>query len=65
MITFILWILGIILSIKAIIEIWNMELSGLAKVIAIVVLLMTSWLGLIIYYFAGRKNLPTWFKNIK
>lgn len=65
MITFILWILGIILSVKAIIEIWNMELSSLAKVIAIVVLLMTSWLGLIIYYFAGRKNLPIWLKNIK
>lgn len=65
MITFIIWIIGVILCVKAIIEIWNMPLSGLAKLIAIVVLLMTSWLGLIIYYFAGRKNLPIWLKNIK
>ena len=65
MITFILWIVGVILCIKAIMEIWNMPLSGLAKVLAIVVLLLTSWLGLIIYYLAGRKNLPNWLKNVK
>ena len=65
MIAFILWIIGVILCVKAIMEIWNMPLSGLAKVIAIFILLMTSWLGLIIYYLVGRKNLPEWLKNIK
>ena len=33
-----------------------------AKVIAAVVVLLTSWLGLAVYYFYGRDHLEEWFK---
>lgn len=65
MISFIIWLIGLILCIKAVLDIWKMPMSGLAKVLAIVILLITSWLGLAIYYFFAKDKLPEWFKNIK
>ncbi|MBE6298978.1 MAG: hypothetical protein E7083_01425 [Bacteroidales bacterium] len=65
MISFIIWLLGLILCIKAVLDIWKMPMSGLAKVLAIIILLLTSWIGLAIYYFIAKDKLPEWFKNIK
>ncbi|MBQ3555691.1 MAG: hypothetical protein IJA09_05700 [Bacteroidales bacterium] len=65
MISFIIWLLGLILCIKAVLDIWKMPMSGLAKVLAIIILLLTSWIGLAIYYFVAKDKLPEWFKNIK
>ncbi len=65
MINFIIWLLGLILCIKAVLDIWKMPMSGLAKVLAIIILLLTSWIGLAIYYFVAKDKLPEWFKNIK
>ena len=65
MISFIMWLLGLILCIKAVLDIWKMPMSGLAKVLAIIILLLTSWIGLAIYYFVAKDKLPGWFKNIK
>lgn len=65
MISFIIWLLGLILCVKAVLDIWKMPMSGLAKVLAIIILLLTSWIGLAIYYFVAKDKLPEWFKNIK
>ena len=65
MISFIIWILGIVLCIKAILEIWKMPMSDLAKILAIVILLITSWIGLAVYYLIAKDKLPEWFKNVK
>lgn len=65
MISFIIWLLGLILCIKAVLDIWKMPMSGLAKVLAIIILLLTSWIGLAIYYFVAKDKLAEWFKNIK
>ena len=65
MISFIIWLIGLILCVKAVLDIWKMPMSGLAKVLAIIILLLTSWIGLAIYYFVAKDKLPEWFKNIK
>lgn len=65
MIGTIIWLLGLILCIKAVLDIWKMPMSGLAKVLAIIILLLTSWIGLAIYYFVAKDKLPEWFKNVK
>jgi hypothetical protein len=62
MIGFILYLIGIILCIKAVIEILNLSISIVGKAITIVLLLSTSWLGLLVYYFYAKKHLTEWFK---
>ena len=51
MLAFIIWIVGLILTIKACLEIWKLPVDGAKKLLTIIVLLLTSWVGLIIYYF--------------
>ena len=64
MIGFIIWVIGVILTIKACLEIlkWN-NVDGLKKLIVAVLLLITSWIGLAIYYLWGRNNLPNMLKS--
>ncbi|MBR5378499.1 MAG: hypothetical protein IK135_05215 [Bacteroidales bacterium] len=62
MIGTIIYIIGIILCIKAVLEILKMNLSTGAKVISIIVLLLTSWIGLIVYYLYAKDHLTEWFK---
>ena len=62
MIGTIIYIIGIILCIKAMLEILKMNLSTGAKVISIIVLLLTSWIGLIVYYLYAKDHLTEWFK---
>ena len=62
MIGFIIWIVGLILTIKACLEIWKLPVDGVKKLLAIVVLLITSWIGLIVYYFFAKDKLGDWLK---
>ncbi len=58
----IVWIIGIILAIKAIIEILGMNISMAGKIISIIVLVLTSWIGIIVYYLFAKDRLSSWFK---
>lgn len=60
MISFVIWILGLILAVKAAQEIWKLNVDTVKKVLAIVLVLITSWLGLAFYYFYGRDKLEEW-----
>ncbi|MDD3039198.1 hypothetical protein [Bacteroides sp.] len=62
MVGFIIWIVGIILTIKAAIEIWNLNAALEKRIIAIVLILLTSWLGLLFYYFYGKERMSEWLK---
>lgn len=64
MIGFIIWVIGVILTIKACLEIlkWN-NVDGLKKLIVAVLLLITNWIGLAVYYLWGRNNLPNMLKS--
>ncbi len=62
MIGTIVWVIGVILCIKAVLEIWSLPVDTTKKLLAIVVILLTSWLGLLIYYFFAKDKLAEWLK---
>ncbi|MCQ2320447.1 MAG: hypothetical protein MJZ91_03830 [Bacteroidales bacterium] len=62
MIAKIIYIVGIILCIKAVLEILKMNIGTAGKVISIIVLLLTSWIGLLVYYLFAKDKLSSWFK---
>ncbi len=59
---FIIWLVGVILTIKAVMEIWKMSGDTAKKLIFIVLLLVTSWLGLAFYYFFAKNQMSEWLK---
>lgn len=60
MIGFIIWIIGLVLTIKAAIEIWHLHVSVEKRLLAIVLILLTSWIGLFFYYFYARTRIGAW-----
>lgn len=60
MLAFIIWLIGTILGIKAILEILNMKGDTVKKLLFIILLLMTSWIGLAVYYFFAREKISEW-----
>lgn len=63
MIGFIIWIIGVILTIRAAMEIWRWRgIVTEKRLVAIILVILTSWIGLAVYYFWGRDNLPQMLK---
>ncbi|MBR5803277.1 MAG: hypothetical protein IKY31_02885 [Bacteroidaceae bacterium] len=62
MLALIIWIVGLVLTIKACLEIWKLPVDGVKKLLVIIGLLLTSWVGLIIYYFFAKDKLTGWLK---
>ena len=59
---FIIWIIGLVLCIKAVLEILKWNIDGIRKLLVVIILLLTSWVGLAVYYFWGRENLEAQLK---
>ena len=67
MVGFAIWIVGLVLTIKAALEIWRIHAPIERRLIAIILIVLTSWLGLLFYYFYGKERMAGWvleFKNI-
>lgn len=62
MIVLIIWIVGVVLTIKAALGIWNMNGDTVKKLLFIIIILLTSWVGLLFYYLMGKDNMPKWVK---
>ncbi|MBR2052244.1 MAG: hypothetical protein IJ961_07215 [Bacteroidales bacterium] len=62
MIGAILYVVGIVLCVKAVLEVLKMPISSAGKVISVILLLVTSWIGLAVYYFYAKDHLTEWFK---
>ena len=62
MIGFIVWIIGLVLSVKAALEIYRLEGDMVKKVLFIVLLFLTNWMGVLFYFFFARKEMPKWVK---
>lgn len=62
MIGFIIWIIGVVLTVKAAMEIWKLNVDSVKKLIVIVILVLTSWLGLAVYYLLAKDKLADWLK---
>ena len=54
MVGFVIWIVGLVLTIKAALEIWRIHAPIERRLIAIILIVLTSWLGLLFYYFYGK-----------
>ena len=59
---FIIWIIGLVLCIKAVLEVLKWDIDGVKKLLVVILLLITSWVGLAVYYFWGRENLEKMLK---
>ena len=59
---FIFWIIGLVLCIKAVLEVLKWDIDGVKKLLVVILLLITSWIGLAVYYFWGRQNLENMLK---
>ena len=62
MIGTIIWIIGVALAVKAVLEIWKWDVDTVKKLLVAILILITSWIGLAVYYFWGRQNLPQMLK---
>ena len=58
----IIYIIGVVLSVLAVIDIAKKPISVIGKVISIVLVLITSWVGLAVYYLYAKDHLTEWFK---
>ena len=62
MLVSIIYIVGLVLAILAVIDILKKPISTVGKVISIVLVLLTSWIGLAVYYLFAKDRLTKWFK---
>ena len=62
MIGFIIYIIGLVLCIKAVLEILALNGDMPKKLIAAILIVITSWIGLAVYYFYARENMAQWVK---
>ena len=60
MVGFVIWIVGLVLTIRAALEIWRIHAPAERKLIAIVLVVFTSWVGLLFYYFYGKPRMAQW-----
>lgn len=56
------WLIGLICAIWCVLDIFKKNISTAGKVIASIVVLLTSWVGLLVYMFWARDHITKWFK---
>ena len=59
MIGFIIWVIGMILTIRAAFEIARYDVSLWKRIVAIIILVSTSWVGLLFYYLFARDRMES------
>lgn len=58
----VIYIIGIVLSILAVVDICKKNISFAGKIICSLVVLLTSWVGLIVYFLWAKNHITEWFK---
>ena len=58
----IIYIVGLVLAILAVLDIFKKPISLAGKLISALVVLLTSWIGLLVYFLWGKDQLVKWFK---
>ena len=58
----ILYIVGLVLAIAAVLDIIKKPISLVGKIICCAVVLLTSWVGLAVYYLYAKDHITEWFK---
>lgn len=58
----IIYIIGVVLSVIAVLDIIKKPISLVGKIISAVLVLATSWIGLAVYFLYAKDHLTDWFK---
>ncbi len=58
----IIYIVGVVLSVLAVIDILKKPIGIIGKIVTAVLVLATSWIGLAVYYLYAKDHLTQWFK---
>lgn len=58
----IVYIVGLVLAILAVIDIIKKPISIVGKIICSVIVLCTSWIGLAVYFLWAKDRITKWFK---
>ena len=58
----IIYIVGIVLSVLAVLDIIKKPISLVGKIICCAVVLLTSWIGLAVYFLWAKNHITEWFK---
>ncbi len=58
----IIYLIGVVLSVIAVLDILKKPISLVGKIITAVIVLATSWIGLAVYYLYAKDHLTDWFK---
>ena len=58
----IVYIVGVVLSVLAVLDIIKKPISLIGKIITAVLVLATSWIGLAVYYLYAKNHLTEWIK---
>ena len=56
------YFIGLVLAILAVLDIIKKPISLVGKIISCVLVLITSWVGLVVYYLYAKNHLTEWFK---
>ena len=57
-----IYIVGVVLSVIAVLDIIKKPISLVGKIISSVLVLCTSWIGLAVYYLYAKNHITDWFK---
>ena len=58
----IIYLVGVVLSVIAVLDILKKPISLVGKIITAVLVLCTSWIGLAVYHLYAKDHLTDWFK---
>jgi len=58
----IVYLAGLVLAILAVIDIFKKPIGLVGKIITAVLVLATSWIGLIVYFLYAKNHITEWFK---
>lgn len=57
-----IYIVGVVLSVIAVLDIIKKPISLVGKIICSVLVICTSWIGLAVYYLYAKNHITDWFK---
>ena len=60
----IIYIIGVVLAVLAVLDIIKKPINLVGKIISIVLVLITSWIGLAVYYLYAKDHLTTPCKKV-
>jgi len=58
----IVYIIGIVLAVLAVLDIFKKNMSTAGKIICSLVVLLTSWVGILVYFLWAKDHVTEWFK---